>query len=52
MVPRENLMDSAFKAARRFIKGELNLKMRMTRNVIHRLPSAAEKPAVLDMRNT
>ena len=47
VVPRENLMDSALKAARRFIKGELNLKMRMTRNVIHRLPSAAEKPAVL-----
>ena len=47
VVPRENLMDSALKAARRFIKGELNLKLRMTRNVIHRLPSAAEKPAVL-----
>jgi 3-hydroxyacyl-CoA dehydrogenase/enoyl-CoA hydratase/carnithine racemase len=47
VVPRESLLDSALKAARRFIKGELHLKMRMTRNVIHRLPSAAEKPAVL-----
>ncbi len=47
VVPPEKLMDAALKAAGRFIKGELNLKMRMTRNVIHRLPSAAEKPAIL-----
>jgi 3-hydroxyacyl-CoA dehydrogenase/enoyl-CoA hydratase/carnithine racemase len=47
VVPREKLLDAALKAARRFIKGELNLKMRMTRNVIHRLPSAAEKTALL-----
>jgi 3-hydroxyacyl-CoA dehydrogenase/enoyl-CoA hydratase/carnithine racemase len=48
VVPREKLMDAALKAARRFIKGELNLKMQMTRNVIHRIPSAAEKTAVLN----
>jgi 3-hydroxyacyl-CoA dehydrogenase/enoyl-CoA hydratase/carnithine racemase len=47
VVPAEKLLDAALKAARRFIKGELNLKMRMTRNVIHRIPSAAEKTAVL-----
>ena len=47
VVPAERLLDAALKAAQRFIKGELNLKMRMTRNVIHRIPSAAEKTAVL-----
>ena len=47
VVPREKLLDAALKAARKFIKGELNLKMRMTRNVIHRIPSAAEKTALL-----
>lgn len=48
VVPREKLMEAALKAAQRFIKGELNLKMRMTRNVIHRIPSAAEKTALLN----
>jgi len=48
VVPREKLLEAAFKAARRFVKGELNLKMRMTRNVIHRIPSAAEKTALLN----
>ena len=47
VVPGEKLLDAALKAAQRFIKGELNLKMRMTRNVIHRIPSAAEKTALL-----
>jgi 3-hydroxyacyl-CoA dehydrogenase/enoyl-CoA hydratase/carnithine racemase len=48
VVPREKLLDAALKAAQRFITGELNLKMRMTRNVIHRIPSAAEKTALLN----
>ena len=48
VVPQENLVDAAFKAARRFITGELNLKMRMTRNTLHRIPSAAEKTAILN----
>ena len=48
VVPREKLLEAALKAAQRFIKGELNLKMRMTRNVIHRIPSAAEKTALLN----
>ena len=47
VVPAEKLLDAALKAAQRFIKGDLNLKMRMTRNVIHRIPSAAEKTALL-----
>ena len=48
VVPAESLLDAALKAARRFVSGELNLRMRMTRNVNHRLPSAAEKSAVLN----
>jgi 3-hydroxyacyl-CoA dehydrogenase/enoyl-CoA hydratase/carnithine racemase len=48
VVPTEGLLDAALKAAHRFISGELNLKMRMTRNVNHRLPSAAEKIALLN----
>jgi 3-hydroxyacyl-CoA dehydrogenase/enoyl-CoA hydratase/carnithine racemase len=48
VVPREKLLEVALKAAQRFVKGELNLKMRMTRNVIHRIPSAAEKTALLN----
>jgi len=47
VVPAEGLLDAALNAARRFISGELNLRMRMTRNVNHRLPSAAEKTALL-----
>ncbi|RJR42001.1 MAG: 3-hydroxyacyl-CoA dehydrogenase [Desulfobacteraceae bacterium] len=47
VVPRDELLSAAMKAARRFIKGELNLKLRMTRNIIHRIPSAAEKVALL-----
>jgi len=47
MVPMEKLLDAAVKAARRFISKELNLRMRMTRSVNHRLPSAAEKTALL-----
>jgi 3-hydroxyacyl-CoA dehydrogenase/enoyl-CoA hydratase/carnithine racemase len=48
VVPRDKLLEAALKAAQRFVKGELNLKMRMTRNVIHRIPSAAEKTALLN----
>jgi 3-hydroxyacyl-CoA dehydrogenase/enoyl-CoA hydratase/carnithine racemase len=47
VVPTDRLLETALKAAQRFIKGELNLKMRMTRNVIHRIPSSAEKTALL-----
>ncbi len=49
VVTQEELLDTAIKAARRFISGELNLKIRMTRNRTDRLPSAAEKKAFLDV---
>jgi 3-hydroxyacyl-CoA dehydrogenase/enoyl-CoA hydratase/carnithine racemase len=42
------LVDSAVKAARRFVAGQLNLKLRATRYRYERLPSAAEKKALLD----
>jgi 3-hydroxyacyl-CoA dehydrogenase len=42
------LVDSAVKAARRFVAGQLNLKLRATRYRHERLPSAAEKKALLD----
>jgi len=47
VVPMEGLLEATLKAAHRFISGELNLRMRMTRSVNHRLPSAAEKTALL-----
>ena len=49
VVAPEELIDTAMKAAGRFISGELNLKMRMTRNRNDRLPSAAEKKAFTDV---
>ena len=49
IVDQEELLDTALKAAGRFISGELNLKIRMTRNRNARLPSAAEKKAFLDV---
>ncbi|MCK4782250.1 MAG: enoyl-CoA hydratase/isomerase family protein [Desulfobacteraceae bacterium] len=48
VVSQEVLLDTALKAARRFISGELNLRMRMTRNINDRIPSAAEKQALLN----
>ncbi|UCB50036.1 MAG: enoyl-CoA hydratase/isomerase family protein, partial [Deltaproteobacteria bacterium] len=48
VVPQEELLETALKAARRFISGELNHWMRMTRNRNDRLPSAAEKTAFVN----
>jgi len=48
VVPQENLVERAIKAARRFISGQLNQKMRMTRNMHMRIPSAAEKKALIE----
>jgi 3-hydroxyacyl-CoA dehydrogenase/enoyl-CoA hydratase/carnithine racemase len=48
VVPQEKLLETALKAARRFISGELNLWMRMTRNRNDRLPSAAERAAFVN----
>jgi len=42
------LVETAVQAARRFISGQLNLKLRATRHRHERLPSAAEKKALLD----
>jgi 3-hydroxyacyl-CoA dehydrogenase/1,4-dihydroxy-2-naphthoyl-CoA synthase len=39
----EELLSDALAAARKFIGGELNIELRMTRNRNQRLPSAAEK---------
>ncbi len=47
VVDQENLMEAALNAARRFISGQLNLRIRMTRNANHRLPSAAEKKSLI-----
>ena len=41
------LVETAVKAARRFMSGQLNLKLRSTRFRYERLPSAAEKKALL-----
>ena len=48
VVPQEELLETALKAARRFISGELNFWMRMTRNRNDRLPSAAERTAFVN----
>ncbi len=44
----DGLIDKAVAAARRFINGQLNIKARMTRNMHHWIPSAAEKKAMMD----
>jgi 3-hydroxyacyl-CoA dehydrogenase/enoyl-CoA hydratase/carnithine racemase len=48
VVDPENLLEAALKAARRFISGQLRVASRMTRNRYNRLPSAAEKKALID----
>ena len=48
VVDQDKLVETAQKAAHRFISGELRLAGRMTRNRHDRLPSAAEKRALLD----
>ncbi len=48
VVEQEDLLEAAVKAANRFLSGDLNLKIRMTRNRNDRIPSAAEKTALLN----
>lgn len=48
VVEQEELLETALKAARRFISGELKLNTRMTRSRHDRLPSTAEKKALLE----
>ncbi len=43
------LVNLAVKAARRFISGEINIKLRTTRNRHDRLPSAAEKKGMIEI---
>lgn len=44
----DKLIDAAVKAARRFIAGEINRMLRITRFRNERLPAAAEKKALID----
>ena len=41
------LMETAMGAARQFVSGQLNVKARMTRNLNHWIPSAAEKKGMM-----
>ncbi len=43
----EKLLETAVKAASGFISGRLNLKLRMTRGLTYRIPSVAEKKAMI-----
>jgi 3-hydroxyacyl-CoA dehydrogenase/enoyl-CoA hydratase/carnithine racemase len=49
VAPPEQLLDHAVNAARRFISGEINIKLRTTRNRHDRLPSAAEKKGMIEI---
>jgi len=48
VVDQEKLLETALKAARRFISGELRHTSRMTRSRIDWIPSAAEKKALMN----
>lgn len=48
LVDQGALLDTALKAADRFISGDLQLENRMTRNLNYRLPSAAEKKTIMN----
>ena len=47
VVPADQLLDQALKAARRFISGELNHKDRVTKNKKDKLPKPEEKAAII-----
>jgi 3-hydroxyacyl-CoA dehydrogenase/enoyl-CoA hydratase/carnithine racemase len=47
VVDPKNLLDSALKAARKFMTGGLKLESRRTRNIFYRLPSAAEHKSLI-----
>ncbi|MBW1798054.1 MAG: enoyl-CoA hydratase/isomerase family protein, partial [Deltaproteobacteria bacterium] len=49
VVTAEELLERSLKTATRFITGELKIAARMTRNRLDRLPSAAEKKAIVDV---
>jgi 3-hydroxyacyl-CoA dehydrogenase/enoyl-CoA hydratase/carnithine racemase len=45
----DQLIDKAVNAAKQFIAGQINIKLRTTRNRNDRLPSAAEKKGMLEL---
>jgi len=47
VVGADKLIETAFQAAGKFLSGQLNMKLRMTRNINFRLPSVAEKKSVM-----
>jgi 3-hydroxyacyl-CoA dehydrogenase len=47
VVDPDTLMDAALSAAKRFIAGMMNYKSRMVRSLTYRIPSAAEKKALM-----
>jgi len=47
VVDPDKLMDAALNAAKRFIAGQMNYKSRMVRGLNYRIPSAAEKKALM-----
>jgi len=49
VVVAEELLERALKAASRFVAGQLKTSVMITRNRLDRLPSAAEKKAILDV---
>ena len=48
VVPPGQLLENAFEAAQSFISGKLNFQFHVTRNINDRLPSAAEKTAMVN----
>jgi 3-hydroxyacyl-CoA dehydrogenase/enoyl-CoA hydratase/carnithine racemase len=48
VVPAGQLLEKAFEAAQSFISGKLNFQLHVTRNINDRLPSAAEKTAMVN----
>lgn len=48
VVGYDKLLEAALNAAHRFMSREINIKGSMTRNIHYRLPSAAEKEALVD----
>jgi len=48
----DQLVEKAVKAAKQFITGKINIKLRTTRNRSDRLPSAAEKKGMLELAKT
>jgi 3-hydroxyacyl-CoA dehydrogenase/enoyl-CoA hydratase/carnithine racemase len=48
VVGPDDLLEQALQAAGRFVSGELKIETHMTRNRLYRLPSAAEKRAIVE----